>query len=183
MTGENAPDRIVTQIQHLIHARDYIAAEALANTLVELSLRGLRYFQTYDWLFLRGTITLGYVGWCFYCLVHLIGYDVLRGPVEAYPRVQMLVRKLTVPTTFIDIVFQVDLASTLVFAGLAGMIWVQRMPIMYYAYIFFPVLFWNQVLRNAGYLQHAASKVAEFGIFRSLAYAAVLLIFLESLVR
>lgn len=42
-----------------------------------LSLEGLRYFQTYDWLFLRGIVTAGYIGWCIFCLQFVIRNFVL----------------------------------------------------------------------------------------------------------
>jgi phosphatidylinositol glycan class N len=41
-------------------------------------LEGLRYFQTYDWLFLRGVVTAGYIGWCIFCLEFVIRNFVLR---------------------------------------------------------------------------------------------------------
>lgn len=38
-------------------------AENKCRELIELSLKGLNYYQTYDWAFLMTTITLGYAGW------------------------------------------------------------------------------------------------------------------------
>lgn len=40
-------------------------------------LEGLRYFQTYDWLFLRSVVTAGYIGWCVFCLEFVIRSFVL----------------------------------------------------------------------------------------------------------
>lgn len=44
----------------------------LLEDLRSLALSGLNYFQTYDWLMLMTVITLGYVGWMVYIVVHLL---------------------------------------------------------------------------------------------------------------
>lgn len=61
----------------LIENEQYTLAEEKSRQLMTLSLEGLRYFQTYDWLFLRGIVTLGYVGWCVFCLQFVIANFVL----------------------------------------------------------------------------------------------------------
>jgi phosphatidylinositol glycan class N len=35
------------------------------------------------------------------------------------------------------------------------MLWIQKMPKMYYAYVFFPIFFWNHICRNYAVLLHA----------------------------
>lgn len=66
------------EIRQRIDAQEYLRAELLSKDLIQLCLRGLRYFQTYDWLFLRSVITIGYVGWCIYCTEFLIRNHVLN---------------------------------------------------------------------------------------------------------
>ncbi|KAI7850090.1 Phosphatidylinositolglycan class N-domain-containing protein [Circinella umbellata] len=134
LSGLNSPDTFVKDIRDRIEAGEYIKAEILSQELIQLSLRGLRYFQTYDWLFLRGIITAGYVGWCMYCLVFVIKYYLLARPTER-------------PLSKSGVLF-IDILSISAFITLGSMIWIQKMPLMYYAYSVFPVYFWNQIMRH-----------------------------------
>lgn len=71
---------ILDQIEHLISVRDYEAAMKLLEYLRSLALRGLHYFQTYDWLMLMTVITLGYIGWMIYLVLHILqSYTSLPG--------------------------------------------------------------------------------------------------------
>lgn len=77
LTGANDPILLVSQIQLLIEAEEFTRAEEKSKELMSLCLQGLRYFQTYDWLFLRSIVTAGYVGWCIFCLLFVIRNYVL----------------------------------------------------------------------------------------------------------
>jgi GPI ethanolamine phosphate transferase 1 len=55
-------------IERLIEEKDYETATAQCMDWIDRSLAGLRYFQTYDWLFLRSIVSAGYVGWILYSL-------------------------------------------------------------------------------------------------------------------
>lgn len=71
---------ILDKIDDLILARDYDAAMDLSQNLRSLALQGLHYFQTYDWLMLMSVITLGYVGWMIYLVLHVLqSYTSLSG--------------------------------------------------------------------------------------------------------
>lgn len=72
LSGGNDPDILLADITRLINEENYTLAEQKAKDLMSLSLDGLRYFQTYDWLFLRSVVTAGYVGWCIFCLQFVI---------------------------------------------------------------------------------------------------------------
>ncbi|GAU13038.1 hypothetical protein TSUD_173380 [Trifolium subterraneum] len=63
---------ILDKIEGLILAKDYDAAMNLSENLRSLALQGLHYFQTYDWLMLMSVITLGYVGWMIYLVLHVL---------------------------------------------------------------------------------------------------------------
>lgn len=52
----------------------------LAINLRNLALEGLHYFQTYDWLKLMTVISLGYIGWMIYVVIHVVqSYTSLPG--------------------------------------------------------------------------------------------------------
>ena len=62
----------VKEIRALIDEHQYEEAIKLAQELITLSISGLHYFQTYDWFFLMGTVTMGYLGWMVYILLYVI---------------------------------------------------------------------------------------------------------------
>ena len=101
-----------------------------SQDLIRLALDGLRYLQTYDWLFLRALVTLGYLGWIAFAIITVIDLHVLGG---------------TTPTsrTFVS---NVAFSSALV--GLFSFLVMRRSPITYYVYAFFPVLFWEEVVAS-----------------------------------
>ncbi|CAN4082504.1 unnamed protein product [Withania somnifera] len=63
---------LLSQIEHLISLKEYETAMKLSEQLRSLALQGLHYFQTYDWLMLMTVITLGYVGWMIYVILHVM---------------------------------------------------------------------------------------------------------------
>ncbi|RNJ55512.1 Glycosyl phosphatidyl inositol anchor synthesis [Verticillium nonalfalfae] len=117
----------VAEIQNLIDAgRDEEAIEESA-ALIKVGLDGLRYLQTYDWLFLRTLITLGYLGWIAFALTGVIDLHVLNGS-EPPSRTALG-----------------TLASTSLLAVLYASFFISSSPFTYYAYAFFPVVFWEEV--------------------------------------
>ncbi|EFQ27563.1 phosphatidylinositolglycan class N [Colletotrichum graminicola] len=121
------PDRRVSEIQGLVDAGNYEEAIEESAALVKVALEGLRYLQTYDWLFLRTLITIGYLGWMAFALTVVIGLHVLRG---SHPPC-----RTRVGTT----------VFTSVLAALYASFVISKSPITYYAYGFFPVVFWEEV--------------------------------------
>ena len=63
---------VLDQIEHLISISDYEAAKTLSENLRSLALQGLHYFQTYDWFRLMTVISLGYLGWMIYLMIHVL---------------------------------------------------------------------------------------------------------------
>jgi phosphatidylinositol glycan class N len=79
LSKHRTPEAMIHEVERLIDAEEYETAEKLCLDLIDLSLQGLRYFQTYDWLFLRSIITLGYIGWCLFGLEFVIRTYVYNG--------------------------------------------------------------------------------------------------------
>ncbi|KAI8581187.1 hypothetical protein K450DRAFT_233511 [Umbelopsis ramanniana AG] len=131
LSKDHSPAVLLQTVEGLIQHEKYIEAENLCLQLIEMSLDGLRYFQTYDWLFLRSIITLGYIGWCLFGLEFVIRTYVFTNDNDKQP---------TVIDSFISY------ASIVALLGLFWIIYRQQMPPMYYAYAFFPVYFWRDVL-------------------------------------
>ena len=125
--GENSIANRTAAIQYLVDKGEYESAIARSQALLQLGLGGLRYLQTYDWLFLRALVTLGYLGWVAFAVTTVIDLHVLHGTIET---------SRTVLTTGI-------FGSIL--AALYSVLTIQRSPFTYYAYAAFPVIFWEEV--------------------------------------
>lgn len=125
--SEHSTAARLAHIREAIDAGEYQQAISDSDELLKLGLEGLRYLQTYDWLFLRTMVTAGYVGWIFYALSVAIDQYVLNGQVEAS-------RSGVSVTVF---------TSALV--GLFALLFSQSARLTYYAYAIFPVFFWEEI--------------------------------------
>ncbi|KAL1954418.1 hypothetical protein VTO42DRAFT_1188 [Malbranchea cinnamomea] len=123
-----SPESQITAIRRLVEKGKYDLAIARSSELFHEALEGLRYLQTYDWLFLRTIVTIGYLGWIAFAAMTVIDLHVLHGSAQA------------VRSTGTIIFF----SSLLV--GLYSALWVQKSSWRYYAYGFFPVFFWEEVV-------------------------------------
>ncbi|KAK6598334.1 GPI ethanolamine phosphate transferase 1 [Botrytis cinerea] len=159
----------LADIRNLIDRGQHEEAIRETAELVRLGLAGLRYLQTYDWLFLRALITMGYLGWITFALTTVIDLHVLHGKTETS-------RTLAGSLFF----------SSILVALFASFI-VSESPATYYAYAIFPVAFWEEVYarRNAlseggkALFGHVKSPLAYIGTFIK---AIIFLGVIESLV-
>ncbi|PGH15050.1 GPI ethanolamine phosphate transferase 1 [Polytolypa hystricis UAMH7299] len=162
---QHSIDAQFSEIQQLITRGKYEEAIAKSSVLLHAGLEGLRYLQTYDWLFLRTIVTAGYLGWIAYALTTVIDLHVLH---ESSPAIR---------TTFSTMAF----SSALVV--LFSIFWIQNSSWRYYMYGLFPVFFWEEVVarRNAlavggkvllGHIQSFGGYVS-FGL-QTLLYVGVL---------
>ncbi|ROW14531.1 hypothetical protein VPNG_03116 [Cytospora leucostoma] len=124
--GHSSEERVAA-IRQLINEGKYEEAIEETDTLMGLGLQGLRYLQTYDWLFLRALITIGYIGWIVYAVTTVINLHVLQGAVEPS-------RDLKATAVFVA-----------VYALLAASFIASQSPYTYYAYALFPVFFWEEI--------------------------------------
>ncbi|KAI8987037.1 alkaline-phosphatase-like protein [Pilobolus umbonatus] len=168
LAGANDPILFVSYIQKLINEQQYLMAETKSKELARLSLEGLRYFQTYDWFFLRSVITAGYIGWCIFCLEYVIRNYVLSTEFKSNVSIQTQ--------------FKVNVLSTLAFISLASMLLIQKMPATYYAYVFFPIYFWNHIICNCPVIFEALRISLKGGVGKFLLIAGGSLLVIETLV-
>ncbi|PGG97571.1 phosphatidylinositol glycan, class N [Blastomyces parvus] len=130
---DHSIEKRISEIERLISRKKYDEAIRESSNLLHTALEGLRYLQTYDWLFLRTIVTAGYLGWIAYALTTVVDLHVLHGS--------------SVPsrTTFSTMFF----SSILVI--LYSIFWIQKSSWRYYAYGIFPIFFWEEVVakRNA----------------------------------
>ncbi|KAF2124937.1 PigN-domain-containing protein [Dothidotthia symphoricarpi CBS 119687] len=117
----------VSLIQKSIDEDD--AEDAIRRTyeLIDTGLEGLRYLQTYDWLFLRTLVTAGYIGWIVFAITTVIDLHVLNEASQA----QRTTQSIVVFSSILAVLYAVLLK--------------QRSPLVYYAYALFPVFFWEEI--------------------------------------
>lgn len=121
------PDVRLSSIRGLIDLGHFEEAIEETAALMKLGLEGMRYLQTYDWLFLRALITVGYLGWIAFALATVIELHVLQGTSQPSR------------TTGAIVFFSSVLVA--LYASFA----ISQSPPTYYAYAFFPVVFWEEV--------------------------------------
>ena len=135
----------LSAIQTSISSERHEEAIDLSAELLQDGIQGLRYLQTYDWLFLRALITAGYLGWITYALSTVIDLHVLQGSVASE-------RTLTTTMIFSSIL-------VLLYASFI----IDRSPLTYYGYAFFPVFFWEEIFsRRKGCLAGLKVLFGEF---------------------
>ncbi|KAJ9298193.1 hypothetical protein DTO271G3_3798 [Paecilomyces variotii] len=125
--SQHSIEHRIAVIRNLIANGEFEESITLSQNLLTTALEGLRYLQTYDWLFLRTIITLGYLGWIAYAITTVIDLHVLHGTSDAHR------------TTSSTILF----SSVLV--GLFSVLLYQRSSWRYYAYAICPIFFWEEV--------------------------------------
>ncbi|KAI9089615.1 Phosphatidylinositolglycan class N-domain-containing protein [Phlyctochytrium arcticum] len=152
---------ILEAIERHLKREEHSEAMSLSNALTDLSLEGLRYYQTYDWLYLRAIITAGYVGWIAYssmCTMRIAAKDT----VAPVPEPRSLLKT--------SIACTVALTALLAYTG---------SPALYYAYTYFPIFFWTQVCKTAPSFKPLLSSVVRSGsaqglLFKVAAYVVTL---------
>lgn len=150
----STPDQRIAAINDLIANGQYEEAIEESNNLIQVALQGLRYLQTYDWLFLRALITMGYLGWMAYAITTVVDTFVVNKTVPP----QRTVLGIT--------------AFSAALAALYASFIVSKSPPTYYLYAFFPVIFWEEVYAHRDSLYRG--KVVLFGHIQSAGGAATL---------
>ncbi|KAL9598605.1 MAG: hypothetical protein Q9179_003858 [Wetmoreana sp. 5 TL-2023] len=120
----------VLDIRSLIDQGNYKQAITMSQDLLQIGLEGLRYLQTYDWLFLRLLVTMGYLGWIAFALTTVIDLHVLQN------------KGVHIRNSATSAVFAIFLA------GLLLSLWLRNAPYTYYLYAVFPVVFWEEVIQR-----------------------------------
>ncbi|KXT05012.1 hypothetical protein AC578_10339 [Pseudocercospora eumusae] len=125
--AEHSVENRLAAIEQLIRKREYKQAIARSDELIKLGLQGLRYLQTYAWLFLRTLVTAGYAGWIAFAFTTAVDVYMLDGKIEPAR-----------PTGHI-------IAFSSILVVLFSLLFVESSPVTYYAYAIFPVAFWEEV--------------------------------------
>lgn len=127
----------------------------LTEELIKLSLDGLYYLTTYNWLLLQTICVLGFIGWITYSFIIFLRLFIV-----------------TQDTQEVQNLFVLSLISVV---GLVVnyVLYYQKSPVNHYAYLLFPLFFWNSILNNFKILSSGFSE-----IFKGLSYLKISVILL-----
>ncbi|KAF9606883.1 hypothetical protein IFM89_029482 [Coptis chinensis] len=155
------------QIEDLISNGEYKAATELSHTLRQLSMDGLHYFQTYDWLMLMTIVTLGYIGWMTYLVLHVLqSYTSFTG--NTYTKTN-----------------QVYLCGVTLIGLVSILLFLEHSPPLYHVYTAVTVFLWTQIFSEYPFLKAVWTTLSgskfEF-VVKLLATCAVSILILEFLV-
>ena len=125
---EDKVEHRLARIRQSIDSADYEVSIKESRELLRLGLDGLRYLQTYDWLFLRALVTIGYLGWIAFAVTTVINLHVLGESTIAS-------RSSSTNAAF-------GALLVVVYSDL----WIRKSPLTYYTYAFFPIVFWEEVV-------------------------------------
>ncbi|OMO59862.1 Sulfatase [Corchorus capsularis] len=168
---------MLNRIESLLSARDYKAAMQLSENLRSLALEGLHYFQTYDWLMLMTMITLGYIGWMAFLVLHVLqAYTSLVG--DIYKKEELMRQKYNTG--------KVQFLGCLFMGVLSILLFLEHSPPLYHAYFAMTVFLWTQIFNWYQFIKalwrHLSGRKFNYAI-KLLATAVVSVFILELLVH
>lgn len=138
---EHSAENRTLQIRSTIDSGEFEKAICQSSELLQDALQGLRYLQTYNWLFLRALVTLGYLGWISFALTTVIDLHVLRDSSKA-------------ERTFLS-----SSVFTSLLIILYSYMFLEKSPWTYYAYGVFPIYFWEEVFARRSVLAAGSRKL------------------------
>ncbi|XP_074370937.1 uncharacterized protein LOC141712059 isoform X4 [Apium graveolens] len=131
------------QINSGISDGDYESAMKLAVNLRRLALEGLDYFQTYDWLMLMTVVTLGYIGWMFYLILHVL---------QSYTTLPGYILKMEQAVSRRNSSLKANLCGSFFMAIVVIILFLEHSPPLYHAYSAMTVFLWTQIFSEYQFL-------------------------------
>ncbi|PWN89476.1 alkaline phosphatase-like protein [Acaromyces ingoldii] len=126
----------VTRIKHLINLDQLPKALRQIRQLVDVSLRGATYLQTYDWLLLVAVVSTGYLGSMIYGIIFLLHRYVLKDQALA----QLPARSGPLG---LGNILAVPVGATFTAKFVA-----EEAPLTYYLYVAFAIFFWARIINQ-----------------------------------
>ena len=152
--------------------KKYTEAEQESRNLIQITLEGLRYFETYDWLFLRTIVSFGYLGWIAYSVLFVL---------RVYSNIP---QRLSITDTNnggkLGKGSSASLELKIVFVALSSvlslLLYLKQSPITYFAYSAFPLFFWFRISSQVDFIRDLWSSVESKGmtIAKIIAYILML---------
>ncbi|XP_006648789.3 GPI ethanolamine phosphate transferase 1 [Oryza brachyantha] len=133
---------VLDEIEDLISARDYETAMTYSEELRSMALAGLHYFQTYDWLMLMTTITLGYIGWMVNLALHVLqSYTSIPANLK---RTQPYAKNTSI---------KVYIGGCLIMGFSSIILLLEKSPPLYHAYVFMTIFLWTRIIQHIEFIK------------------------------
>lgn len=159
---------ILRKARSYIKQRKYDEAVSLCKDLIDLALKGLSYYHTYDRFFLGINVVLGFVGWASYASLLIIKSH--SSPTSSVSKeVKKPSRLLTCSFVAIGVL-------------IACFLLIQGCPRTYYVYCLLPVPIWYAVLREYQVIQDLITSLLTFPLSHVFGYLFVCTLGIEVLV-
>lgn len=130
--------RVVEEIKRQMASDSSDAALESCKKLINLSLEGALYLQTYDWLLLVGVVLTGYLGSIVYGLIFLL---------KSYVLSQEQVRKIIDDRGLFTLGKATSCSVVVLFFAKFT---VEKSPLTYYLYVAFAGYYWSRIIEEAG---------------------------------
>ncbi|XP_075843761.1 GPI ethanolamine phosphate transferase 1 isoform X1 [Microtus pennsylvanicus] len=162
------------QLDTLRKARSYIKQEkfdevvSLCEELINLALKGLSYYHTYDRFFLGISVAVGFVGWTSYASLLILKS---HSNLTRSARTEVKKPHRLLPCSFVAI--GVLMACFLL---------IQACPWTYYVYCLLPVPIWYAVLREYQVIQDLVASLLTFPLSHVVACSLLFILGVEVLV-
>ncbi|XP_020538218.1 GPI ethanolamine phosphate transferase 1 isoform X2 [Jatropha curcas] len=167
---------MLERIEDLISARDYQTAMILTQKLRSLALQGLHYFQTYDWLMLMTVVTLGYLGWMVYLILHVL---------QSYTSLaENILKEQAAPWK--NKTGKVYVFGCLLMGVVSIILYMEHSPPLYHAYVAMTMFLWTQILGEYRFVKALWKNLSGRNFdhaIKLLATCAVSILILEFLVN
>ena len=135
--------------------KDFDTVRETCLELIELSLKGLSYFQTYDRPFLMASATLGYTGWMLLIVMFILRHYTT---VCVYHLNQKFVM-YQAESQHIGSDIWLNFVFMTTGAFFSMFLFIQSSPLQYYVYVLLPVFLWCCILKRRFVLYDVARYV------------------------
>ncbi|KAL1548720.1 GPI ethanolamine phosphate transferase 1 [Salvia divinorum] len=124
---------------------DYEAAKTQSENFRSLALEGLHYFQTYDWFRLMTVISLGYLGWMVYLMVHVL-QEYTSLPRKFFQNDQSVYLQTNTKKIYFSGCLLMGLLVCVILL-------VEHSPPLYHAYFAMTIFLWVRIFREYRFLR------------------------------
>ncbi|KAL9658316.1 hypothetical protein ABK040_015636 [Willaertia magna] len=162
--SEKQINELEMEIKVLIEKESYIEAQEKIYELINIGLKGLNYFMTYDWPQLMSTVVIGYLFWMVYLLVFCLRHytDIglsLKSDGNSYK-----ILSVAIPITLMLNIY----------------LYLQNDPWHYHIYIIFPIYFFSYIANHIQLIFNFLKQ--NFSFTRDITSAFLTLLVLEVMV-